>query len=82
VSQFSSALESGQLGPVVSQLSVNSDAVAAATQGNMQEFMKALEKDESSSSKDESSSSKDEPEKDKKEEKKDDKDDDHNMQLD
>jgi 26S proteasome regulatory subunit N13 len=75
VSQFSSALESGQLGPVVSQLSVNSDAVAAATQGNMQEFMKALEKDESSSSKEE-------PEKDKKEEKKDDKDDDHNMQLD
>jgi 26S proteasome regulatory subunit N13 len=75
VSQFSSALESGQLGPVVSQLSVNSDAVAAATQGNMQEFMKALEKEESSSSKDE-------PEKDKKEEKKDDKDDDHNMQLD
>jgi 26S proteasome regulatory subunit N13 len=75
VSQFSSALESGQLGPVVSQLSVNSDAVAAATQGNMQEFMKALEKDESSSLKDE-------PEKDKKEEKKDDKDDDHNMQLD
>jgi ribosomal protein L12E/L44/L45/RPP1/RPP2 len=59
----------------VSQLSVNSDAVAAATQGNMQEFMKALEKDESSSSKEE-------PEKDKKEEKKDDKDDDHNMQLD
>lgn len=75
MSQFSSALESGQLGPVVSQLSVNSDAVAAATQGNMQEFMKALEKEESSSSKDE-------PEKDKKEEKKDDKDDDHNMQLD
>lgn len=75
MSQFSSALESGQLGPVVSQLSVNSDAVAAATQGNMQEFMKALEKDESSSSKEE-------PEKDKKEEKKDDKDDDHNMQLD
>lgn len=44
VSQFSSALESGQLGPVVSQLSVNPEAVAAASQGNMQEFVKALQK--------------------------------------
>lgn len=44
VSQFSSALESGQLGPVVSQLAVNPEAVAAAAQGNMQEFVKALEK--------------------------------------
>lgn len=44
VSQFSSALETGMLGPVVSQLAVNSEAVAAASQGNMQEFVKALEK--------------------------------------
>lgn len=44
MSQFSSALESGQLGPVVSQLAVNSEAVAAAASGNMQEFVKALEK--------------------------------------
>ncbi|XP_063921559.1 proteasomal ubiquitin receptor ADRM1-like [Zophobas morio] len=75
VSQFSSALESGQLGPVVSQLAVNPEAVAAAAQGNMQDFVKALEKNEATGSKEES-------DKDKKEEKKDDKDDDQNMQLD
>lgn len=46
VSQFSSALESGQLGPVVSQLAVNPEAVAAAAQGNMHDFVKALEKTE------------------------------------
>ncbi|XP_025830010.1 proteasomal ubiquitin receptor ADRM1 homolog [Agrilus planipennis] len=43
VQQFSSALESGQLGPVVSQLSVSQEAVAAASEGNMAEFVKALE---------------------------------------
>lgn len=43
VSQFSSALESGQLAPVVSQLVTNPDAVSAAKQGNMQDFLKALE---------------------------------------
>ncbi|RZC39818.1 proteasomal ubiquitin receptor ADRM1 [Asbolus verrucosus] len=75
VSQFSSALESGQLGPVVSQLAVNPEAVAAAAQGNMQDFMRALEKNEENSSKEES-------EKEKKDAKKEDKDDDHNMQLD
>lgn len=48
VSQFSSALESGQLGPVVSQFAVNPEAVAAAAQGNMQEFVKALEKSNAS----------------------------------
>ncbi|XP_968223.2 proteasomal ubiquitin receptor ADRM1 [Tribolium castaneum] len=73
VSQFSSALESGQLGPVVSQLAVNPEAVAAAAQGNMQDFMKALEKTEGNSSKEE--------DKEKKGEKKEDKDDDH-MQTD
>ncbi|XP_044264676.1 proteasomal ubiquitin receptor ADRM1 isoform X1 [Tribolium madens] len=73
VSQFSSALESGQLGPVVSQLAVNPEAVAAAAQGNMQDFMKALEKNEDNSPKDE--------DKEKKSEKKEDKDDDQ-MQTD
>ena len=68
-------MESGQLGPVVSQLAVNPEAVAAAAQGNMQDFVKALEKNEATGSKEES-------DKDKKEEKKDDKDDDQNMQLD
>lgn len=44
MSQFSSALQSGQLGPVVSQLAVNAEAVAAASQGNMRDFVRALEK--------------------------------------
>lgn len=44
VQQFSTALESGQLGPIVSQLAVNPDAVTAATQGSMAGFVKALEK--------------------------------------
>ncbi|KAL3286102.1 hypothetical protein HHI36_000615 [Cryptolaemus montrouzieri] len=75
VSQFSSALETGQLGPVVSQLSVNPEAVTAATQGNMQEFVKALEKPSSETG----DVSKD---KDKKESPKDDgKDGDEKMQL-
>lgn len=78
VSQFSSALESGQLGPVVSQLAVNSEAVAAASQGNMQGFVKALEKGNSA----EGSGSPEKSDKDKKQDKKDDKDDDEQMQLD
>lgn len=76
MSQFSNALESGQLGPIVSQLSVNPDAVAAAAQGNMQDFIKALEKSAANTSSNK-------PEKDKstkKDEKKDD--DDEQMQLD
>ncbi|KAJ8925605.1 hypothetical protein NQ315_009445 [Exocentrus adspersus] len=78
VSQFSSALEAGQLGPVVSQLAVNPDAVAAAAQGNMQGFVKALEKGSSS----EGAASSEASDKDKKKDKKDDKDDDEQMQLD
>ncbi|XP_044745864.1 proteasomal ubiquitin receptor ADRM1-like [Coccinella septempunctata] len=73
VSQFSSALETGMLGPVVSQLSVNSEAVAAASQGNMQEFVKALEKSTADSG--------DAKKEDKQENTKDDKDD-EKMQLD
>lgn len=40
---FSSALQSGQLGPVVSQFEVGEEAVSAAAQGNMEEFVKALQ---------------------------------------
>ncbi|XP_065202566.1 proteasomal ubiquitin receptor ADRM1 homolog isoform X2 [Planococcus citri] len=40
---FSTALQSGQLGPVVQQFEVGSDAVQAANQGNMEEFVKALQ---------------------------------------
>ncbi|CAH0550639.1 unnamed protein product [Brassicogethes aeneus] len=73
VSQFSSALESGQLGPVVSQLAVNPDAVAAASEGNMQDFVKALEKSatEGTAASEKEKSSKDDK-----------KDDDEQMQLD
>lgn len=76
VSQFSSALESGQLGPVVSQLAVHPDAVAAAASGNMQDFVKAMEKTASGSD-----TSKGEKDKETKKDKKKD-DDDEEMQLD
>lgn len=79
VSQFSSALESGQLGPVVSQLAVNPEAVAAATSGNMQEFVKALEKSSSGSASSDQAN-KDKNKGAKKDNKKDD--DDEEMQLD
>lgn len=45
LSMFSSALQSGQLGPVVSQFSLNDEAVAAANTGDLEQFVKALEKD-------------------------------------
>lgn len=76
VSQFSSALESGQLGPVVSQLAVHPDAVAAAASGNMHDFVKAMEKTASGSD-----ASKGEKDKETKKDKKKD-DDDEEMQLD
>lgn len=41
---FSSALQSGQLAPVVEQFSVNPEAVSAASQGDLQGFVQALEK--------------------------------------
>lgn len=44
LSMFSSALQSGQLGPVVSQFQLTSEAVAAASSGDLEQFVKALEK--------------------------------------
>ncbi|KAG4072669.1 hypothetical protein HA402_004758 [Bradysia odoriphaga] len=44
LSMFSSALQSGQLGPVVSQFQLNDEAVAAASTGDLEQFVKALEK--------------------------------------
>lgn len=79
VSQFSSALQSGQLGPVVSQLAVNPEAVAAATQGNMRDFVKALEKNSGASGVNPSEGG---DKKEEKKEKKEKKDDDEDMQLD
>ncbi|KAK9504779.1 hypothetical protein O3M35_008967 [Rhynocoris fuscipes] len=43
VSMFSTALQSGQLGPVISQFDVGNEAVSAANQGNMEEFVRALQ---------------------------------------
>lgn len=43
VSMFSAALQSGQLGPIVQQFDVSNEAVAATTQGNMEEFVRALQ---------------------------------------
>ncbi|PSN44288.1 Proteasomal ubiquitin receptor ADRM1 [Blattella germanica] len=43
LSMFSAALQSGQLGPVVQQFEVGAEAVNAANQGNMEDFIKALQ---------------------------------------
>lgn len=40
---FSSALQSGQLGPVVSQFKLSSEAVEAANLGDLEKFVRALE---------------------------------------
>ncbi|XP_057652927.1 proteasomal ubiquitin receptor ADRM1-B-like isoform X1 [Diorhabda carinulata] len=78
VSQFSSALESGQLGPIVSGLAVNPEAVVAAAQGSMAEFVKALEKGGSSGE----AATSDDKDKEKSEGDKKKKDDEDQMQLD
>lgn len=44
LSLFSNALQSAQLGPVVSQFELTAEAVAAAYAGNLEDFVKALEK--------------------------------------
>ncbi|KAH8290507.1 hypothetical protein KR054_003714 [Drosophila jambulina] len=44
LAQFSNALQSAQLGPVVKQFELSNDAVAAAYSGNLEEFVRALEK--------------------------------------
>lgn len=40
---FSHALQSGQLGPLASQFLLSSEAVAAASTGDLEQFVKALE---------------------------------------
>lgn len=44
LSMFSNALQSGQLGPVVSQFKLNQDAVEAANRGDLEQFVRSLEK--------------------------------------
>lgn len=65
LSMFSTALQSGQLGPVVSQFELNPEAVAAANTGDLEQFVKALEKSaEQSADKSVATKKKDEQEKD------------------
>lgn len=74
--QFSSALTSGQMGPVMAQFGLPSDVVSSANTGDMQAFFKALENSssasENSKSKEGEDKKKDEKPKDDKNEKKDD----------
>lgn len=62
LSMFSNALQSGQLGPVVSQFKLSDDAVSAANSGDLEQFVKALEKASIKDTKgDEDQEKKDEP---------------------
>merc|ERR1712083_817297 len=47
VSMFSMALQSGQIAPLVREFGLGDEAVAAATQGDMGAFVKALQKEKS-----------------------------------
>ncbi|XP_017106634.2 proteasomal ubiquitin receptor ADRM1 homolog isoform X2 [Drosophila bipectinata] len=44
LAQFSNALQSAQLGPVIKQFELSNEAVAAAYSGNLEDFVRALEK--------------------------------------
>lgn len=79
LSMFSSALQSGQLGPVVSQFQLSPEVVAAAQSGDLEQFVVALEK--SKDSKEDDSKSTAAKSDAKKAEKKKDDDEDENMQL-
>merc|ERR1712243_473825 len=46
VSMFSMALSSGQLGPLIKEFGLGDDAAAAAAQGDMEAFVKALQSKE------------------------------------
>merc|ERR1719397_347142 len=52
VSMFSMALSSGQLGPLVREFGLGDEAAAAAAQGDMEAFVKALQKKEGGDNKD------------------------------
>lgn len=78
---FSAALQSGQLGPVVQQFEVGAEAVDAANQGNMEEFVKALQK-ASIDKEDENKQPGDEKRKKREDSSKKDDDDDEGMSLD
>lgn len=44
LSSFSDALQSGQIGHVINQFDVDGDAVSAANRGNMEDFVRALQR--------------------------------------
>jgi len=44
LSSFSDALQSGQIGHVINQFDVDGDAVTAANRGNMEDFVRALQR--------------------------------------
>lgn len=46
LSMFSMALGSGQLGPLIREFGLGDEAAAAATQGDMEAFVKALQNKE------------------------------------
>lgn len=50
---FSSAFQSGQLAPLIREFSLGDEAIAAATAGNMEAFVKALQKNKTAEKKDE-----------------------------
>ncbi|CAF4794376.1 unnamed protein product [Pieris macdunnoughi] len=77
--QFSSALSSGQMGPVISQFGLPSEVTSAANTGDVQAFFKALE---NSSNSDSAKSQEDDKKKDKPQDKNDKKDGDAGMSLD
>ncbi|XP_055376289.1 proteasomal ubiquitin receptor ADRM1 homolog [Condylostylus longicornis] len=60
MSMFSSALQSGQLGPVCSQFKLSPEAVAAANTGDLEQFVKALEKSAKEKAKEEEEQKKEE----------------------
>ncbi|KAJ8736246.1 hypothetical protein PYW08_006902 [Mythimna loreyi] len=70
--QFSSALTSGQMGPVISQFGLPSEVTAAANTGDMQAFFNALENTSNPADKKEEDKKKEDSSKDDKGDKKDD----------
>ncbi|XP_067096077.1 proteasomal ubiquitin receptor ADRM1-like [Osmerus mordax] len=62
MSMFSSALASGQLGPLMNQFGLPAEAVDAANKGDVEAFAKAMETDTKSDQEDESKDKKDDDE--------------------
>ena len=59
LSMFSMALSSGQLGPLIREFGLGDEAAAAATQGDMEAFVKALQNSKEGDKKDDKNKEKD-----------------------